>query len=202
MAVIADITVSLDGYVTGPNPGPSNGLGDGGEALHAWVFASDSPQDRDVLERSMARYGAVVMGRRLFDVVDGPSGWSEDRGFGAGAEPDGAPPVFVVTHTQPEHVRLADQMHIVTEGVAVAVARAVDAAGDKDVSVMGGGSVIRSVLAEGLADRLVLHVAPLLLGSGTPLFTADEPLRASLHIDDVVATMHATHMTYLVGAVH
>jgi hypothetical protein len=81
--IIADISVSLDGFVTGPHPGPDNGLGNGGEALHTWAF-SDDPDDRRVLREATARSGAVVLGRRLFDVVDGPGGWDDETGYGAG----------------------------------------------------------------------------------------------------------------------
>ncbi|CAM5593106.1 DNA-binding protein OS=Streptomyces gougerotii OX=53448 GN=GCM10010227_21610 PE=4 SV=1 [Streptomyces diastaticus subsp. diastaticus] len=81
--IIADISVSLDGFVTGPGPGPDNGLGTGGEALHTWAFSED-PEDRRVLGEATARSGAVVLGRRLFDVVDGARGWDEKTGYGAG----------------------------------------------------------------------------------------------------------------------
>ncbi len=74
--IIADISVSLDGFVTGPDPGPRNGLGTGGEALHTWAFSED-PDDRRALREATARSGAVILGRRLFDVVDGPEGWDD-----------------------------------------------------------------------------------------------------------------------------
>lgn len=199
MTVFADITVSLDGFVTGPNPGVDNGLGDGGEALHRWVFAEDSPDDRRVLERATQRTGAVVLGRRLFDVVDGPHGWNDARGYGADAAPHDQPPCFVVTHQQPPRIRLTDRFHVVTAGLAAAVGRAIDAAGARDVSIMGGGSIIRQALAAGLVDELTLHVAPVLLGSGTPLFADDAPMRARFPITNVVATQYATHVTYRVA---
>ncbi len=81
--IIADISVSLDGFVTGPDPSPDNGLGTGGEALHTWAF-SDDPDDRRVLREATARSGAVVLGRHLADVVDGPKGWDDTTGYGAG----------------------------------------------------------------------------------------------------------------------
>ncbi|WP_295119967.1 hypothetical protein [uncultured Leifsonia sp.] len=80
--IVADITVSLDGFVTGPDAGPGNGLGTGGEPLHRWVFADD-PDDNRILEAATARSGAVVMGRNLFDVIDAPDGWSDELGYGA-----------------------------------------------------------------------------------------------------------------------
>src|SRR3954449_4645902 len=75
---VADISVSLDGFVTGPDPGPDNGMGTGGDALHTWAF-SDDPDDRRILSQATTRSGAVVLGRRLFDLVDGPGGWDDER---------------------------------------------------------------------------------------------------------------------------
>jgi hypothetical protein len=81
--IIADIPISLDGFVTGPGPSPDNGLGTGGEALHTWTFSGDLG-DRRVLREGTARSGAVVPGRHLFDVADGPKGWDDTSGYGAG----------------------------------------------------------------------------------------------------------------------
>jgi dihydrofolate reductase len=100
--IIADISVSLDGFITGPGPSPDNGLGAGGEALHTWAFSGD-PGDRRVLREATARSGAVVLGRHLFDVVDGPKGWDDRTGYGAGEV--GKPAFVVVTSSPPESVR-------------------------------------------------------------------------------------------------
>src|SRR3954468_16857088 len=102
---VADISVSLDGFVTGPDPGPDNGLGTGGDALHTWAF-SDDPDDRAFLREGTARSGAVVLGRRRFDIVDGPHGWDDTTGYGAGEA--GKPAFVVVTSSRPESVRLGD----------------------------------------------------------------------------------------------
>ena len=102
--IVADITMSLDGFVTGPNAGPGNGLGDGGEPLHRWVFAGD-PEDDRILKEGTERSGAVIMGRSLFDVIDAPDGWRDDLGYGA--HEVGRPPFFVVTGTAPAEVRLS-----------------------------------------------------------------------------------------------
>src|SRR5215210_1296659 len=167
--VIADISVSLDGFVTGPNPGPDNGLGVGGEALHTWAF-SDDPDDRRVLREATARSGAVVLGRRLFDIVDGPQGWNDESGYGAGEV--GKPAFVVVTGSPPESVRLTDlDWTFVTTGLADAVSvareraeRASSGRGeDLDVVLMGGGATIGSALAAGLVDVLTLHLAPVVL---------------------------------------
>src|SRR4051794_13357220 len=104
--VIADITMSLDGYVTGRGADLQHGLGDA-EELHDWVMHQD-PVDVAVLEQSTAATGAVVMGRRLYDVVDGPDGWTTEMGYGA--QQAGTPPFFVVTHEPPERSRLVDEL--------------------------------------------------------------------------------------------
>src|SRR5260221_3385183 len=104
--VIADITMSLDGYVTGPGADEQHGLGDAPE-LHAWVMEQDAV-DTEILEQATAQSGAVIMGRRLFDTVDGPDGWNEDMGYGA--DLTGTPPFFVVTHAAPQDVRLQREL--------------------------------------------------------------------------------------------
>jgi dihydrofolate reductase len=189
--VIADISISLDGFVTGPNPGPDNGLGDGGEALHTWAIDSDDPVDAELLRTGTGRSGAVVMGRKLFDIIDGPGGWNEEMGYGA--REAGTPPFIVVTHSPPADVRLGLDFTFVTDGVAAAVEQARAVAGGKDVVLMGGGEVIRQALVEGVADELVLHVSPIVLGGGTPLFG---DTRIELRQTASVASTFATHITY------
>jgi dihydrofolate reductase len=198
--IIADISVSLDGFVTGPDPGPDNGLGTGGEALHTWAF-SDDPDDRRILREATARSGAVVLGRRLFDVVDGPNGWDDTTGYGAGEV--GKPAFVVMTSSPPRSVRLTGlDWTFVTTGLpdAVTTARAkaeaasADRGEDLDVVLMGGGATIGSALAAGLVDELTLHLAPVVLGSGTPLFTGTAP--RTLVQRTVTPTTTATHLTY------
>ena len=191
--VIADISMSLDGYVTGPDPGPANGLGTGGESLHAWAIGSDDPVDAEILRTTTARSGAVVMGRRLFDVVDGPDGWNDELGYGAAEV--GKPPFFVVTHAPPASVRLDLDFTFVTAGVAAAVEAARAAAGDRDVMIMGGADVVRQAVESRLADELSLHLSPVVLGGGTPLFG---PRRAELRLGPAVTSRYATHLRYLV----
>ncbi|MFD9209487.1 dihydrofolate reductase family protein [Streptomyces sioyaensis] len=198
--IIADISVSLDGFVTGPDPGPDNGLGTGGEALHTWAF-SDDPDDRQLLREGTARSGAVLLGRHLFDVVDGPNGWDDETGYGAGEV--GKPAFVVVTSSPPESVRLsALDWTFVTTGLPDAVTAArerAEAASSRngknlDVVLMGGGALIRSALDAGLVDTLTLHLAPVLLGTGTPLFTGAVP--RTLVQRSVISTSTATHVTY------
>jgi dihydrofolate reductase len=202
--IVADISMSLDGFVTGPDAGPENGLGTGGAPIHAWAF-SDDPDDARIMREATDRSGAVVLGRRLFDVVDAPSGWNDDVGYGA--REAGKPPFFVVTSSPPAAVRLTElDWAFVTTGVADAIAaarrRAESASAatgkDLDVVLMGGGTLIGSALASGLVDSLSLHLSPVIVGAGTPLFT-DGPSRKLVQ-RSVVATSTATHLTYDVSA--
>ncbi|MBL7256783.1 dihydrofolate reductase family protein [Paractinoplanes lichenicola] len=191
--VVAEISVSLDGFVTGPDPGPGQGLGRGGEALHTWVFEGDTT-DKRVLEEATVATGAVVMGRRLFDVVDAPGGWSDEVGYGAGLA--ATPPVLVVTRTPPALVRLTDRFTFVVDGIASAVGKAIALADDRDVVIMGGGATIRGALDAGVVDELRLHLTPVLLGGGTKLFDGAAP--RNLRQIHVRPSGHATHLTYRV----
>ena len=192
--VIADITMSLDGYVTGEGADLEHGLGDAPE-LHAWVFQQD-PVDREILEQATAHSGAVVMGRRLFDTVDAPDGWNEQLGYGA--DQTGTPPFFVVTHSPPpQPVRLERELGMrvtFATDVARAVEQARAAATHGAVVIMGGGDVIGQALEQGLVDELRLHLAPMLLGGGTPLFKPGT--RQMYRQRDVRASPHAVHLTY------
>jgi len=184
--VIADITMSLDGYVTGPS-------GDVDE-LHAWVTDQDAV-DTEILERATAETGAVVMGRRLFDIVDGPNGWTKDMGYGA--QQAGTPPFFVVTHSAPQHVRLQRQLGMrftFVDDLTTAVDQARTAATDGHVVIMGGGDIIGQTIEQGLVDELHLHLAPILLGRGTPLFRAGTHQRYGQR--DVRPSSNAVHLTY------
>ena len=182
--VIADITLSLDGFVSGE--------GEAVAALHAWALTSTDPVDAAALD-AVAGAGAVVMGRGTFDVVDGPHGWRD--GLGYAARHDARPPFVVATSSVPPSVRLAatHDLTFVTTGPADAVAAARAAAGGGDVHLMGGGMLVGSCLGVGLVDVLRLHVAPELLGRGTPLFegSAHRLVQRSVRVS---AT--AVHLTY------
>jgi dihydrofolate reductase len=194
--VVVDISVSLDGYVTGPNVGIGNGLGDGGEALHDWVFHG-TDADRAVLDAAFDASGAVVQGRNLFDIIDAPDGWSDEMGYGAKPTGEINPPIFVVTHNPPAKTRLGDRFRFVGSP-AEAVTQGLEVAGGKDIYVMGGGQICHAVLAEGLADVLRLHVAPLVLGDGTRLFPAGPAPAIGLQLVEAVSTPAAQHLTYRV----
>jgi dihydrofolate reductase len=191
--VIADITMSLDGYVTGPGADEQHGLGDAPE-LHTWVMQRDAVDD-EILEQSTEASGAVVMGRRLFDVVNGPDGWNEDMGYGA--DQTGTPPFFVVTHSPVEDVRLERElgMSVTFAGDLIsAIDQARAAATHGDVVIMGGGDVIGQALEQGLVEELRLHLAPMLLGGGTPLFKTGT--RQMYQQRDVRPSQNAVHITY------
>ncbi|MEU8195353.1 SRPBCC domain-containing protein [Microbispora amethystogenes] len=196
--VVLDITMSLDGYVTAPGAGPDHGLGVGGEILHAWVTDERTPHDAEILHRSFVDTGAVIMGRRTFDVVDGPNGWGDEVGYGHDQDQAVAPPVFVVTHSRPEKVRLRDRFHFVTDGLDSAVDKARAAAGGKDVVIMGGGAIADQFLRAGLVDILRIHLAPLILGGGTSLFPEGMPGSLRLEPLGSVSTPAAEHLTYRV----
>ena len=166
--VTAAITTSVDGYITGPDDGPGKGLGEGGERLHYWVFGGPwtyeggtrgepAGEDAAWLEQAFARVGAVVGGRWTYEAA---GHWGDENPWGR--------PFFIVTH-RPEEQPAGDGFTFVS-GVREAVERAQEAAGDKDVSIMGGADVIRQALAEGLVDELTIVIAPVVLGGGKRLF--------------------------------
>jgi dihydrofolate reductase len=170
--VVATITTSVDGYVAGPNDGPGKGLGEGGERLHYWVFGgpwtyAEEPrgeatgEDAAFLEEGMSRGGAVVAGRSTYEAA---RHWGDENPFGV--------PMFIVTHRPEEEPDTGEFTFV--DGVEDAVRRAVEAAGDRDVSVMGGADVIRQALAAGIVDELVIVVAPVVLGEGRGLFDGFE----------------------------
>ncbi|MEN5074043.1 dihydrofolate reductase family protein [Isoptericola cucumis] len=195
---VGEISISLDGFVTGPDPGLDNGLGDGGEALHTWVF-SDDPVDRALLRSATAATGAVVLGRGLFDIVDGPHGWTDELGYG-GSEA-ATPAFFVVTSDPPATTRLPFWTFVTTglrdavaQATAAARAAAESAGADRDVVLMGGGATVGSALDAGLLDELRLHISPVVLASGTPLFTGAR--RHALVQRSVTPSSDAVHVVY------
>jgi dihydrofolate reductase len=197
--VVAGITISLDGYITGPNDRLGAGLGDGGERLHYWVFggawtydgARGAPAEVDnaYLTEVFSSGGAMICGRTMHDVVNG---WGEDPGFGM--------PVFVVTHRAHEPVVKGDtSFEFVTGGIEEALGRARSAAAGRDVIVMGGGELVREFLAGGLVDELTLTIAPILLGGGKRLFDGIARTDISFERTAVIESPYATHLRFRVG---
>jgi dihydrofolate reductase len=206
--ITLDITMSLDGYVAGPNQTLEDPLGENGMLLHEWVFPLASWRATHGLEggaqgdddtrvsEALARVGAVVMGRKMFSGGSGP--WADDANAAGwwGDSPPFGMPVFVVTHHPRESMQYVNgtTFTFVTEGVEAAVEQARAAAGGKDVRVSGGGSIASQCLQAGLLDRLDLHVAPLLLGGGVKLFEGVDMKR--LEIVDVASSPNVSHVSY------
>lgn len=197
--VTFNISMSLDGFVAGPNDGPDNGLGDGGERLFDWYFSGDtevpisdgnmvlkvSAQSAALMREAFAQYGAGVWGRRTFDIAHA---W--------GGHPPGSPAFIVTHHPAQEWVRAGSPFTFVTDGVASAIRQAKTAAGDKDV-VVCTASILQQCLNAGLVDEIHIDVVPYLLGSGVRLF---DKLEASLKLEKirVVDAPDVTHLGFRV----
>jgi dihydrofolate reductase len=186
--VICDMSVSLDGYVTGPNDSRENPFGDGAHMLHDWLAGGATDADRELLQQYADGTGAVVMGRTSFDKNEGDGGWGDGG-------PLGDTPCFVVTHNLPDRQHPAVYT-FVTDGVESAIAQAKQAAGEKAVG-LHGATVMQQALPLGLVDEFRLHVVSVLVGGGTPLFSRlSEAI--NLQRQDVVVTPRATHLRYTV----
>jgi dihydrofolate reductase len=189
--VVVHKSMSLDGYVTGPDVRVDQALGEGGERLHAWMFADDiDPADARVAAESYSteRVGAVLMGRTHFTV--GIGHWGDDGTFRL--------PCFVVTHRPAEPVvKGPTSFTFVTDGLEAALARAQDAAGAKDVNVMGA-STSRQLLVAGLVDEIQINLVPVLLGDGARLFDGLGPAGPQLERLRVVDSPRVTHLRYRV----
>lgn len=199
--VVVDMSISLDGFGAGPNPSPENPMGAGGERLHAWMPFYDANQapaggdpaasevdTRMVQALFAAAQGAVVLGRRTFDL--GLEPW--------GGTPFPAP-CFVVTHEAREDLETANgSFTFVTDGIESAVRHAQAAAGNKDVLVMGGPTVVQEAVRAGLIDEITIHVAPVLLGAGSRPFEHLGPETIELERIELHASPQATHLRFRV----
>jgi dihydrofolate reductase len=195
--VFGGLTMSLDGFITGPNDGPDAGLGEGGERLHYWVFGGPwsyesgprgeaAPVDKAFLDSTFTAGGAMLVGRSMYDAA---GGWGDDPGFGI--------PVFVVTHRAQDTLTKGDAtFEFVTAGIDVALAKARAAAGDRNVVVMGGANLLTQYLDAGVVDELVVTIAPVTLGAGKRMF--DGLTRTDIAFDrtEIVASPLATHLRY------
>jgi len=193
--ITAAITMSVDGYITGPDDGPGKGLGEGGERLHYWVFGGPwsyehEPQeepageDADYLKEMTSREGAIIVGRNMYEAA---GHWDDKNPFDA--------PVFVVTHRPEEQPETGEFSFV--GSFQEAISRAKEAAGDKDVSIGGGADVIRQGLDAGIVDELHIIVAPVVLGGGKHLF---EHFTKSLDLENlgVRQSQYATFIKYAV----
>ena len=203
--VTAEISMSLDGFVAGPNPTREEPLGAGGEQLHEWMLGTrgwrephgleggEAGPDSDLMERAFANVGAIVMGRQMFG-GEGPWGDEPWQGWW-GDEPPFHVPVYVLTHYEREPLeKTGTTFYFVTDGIDAAIAQAKAAAGDQDISIAGGADVIQQAIRAGAVDELQLHVAPYFLGGGRRLF--DELPAGSLEPIEVVASPAVTHIRY------
>ncbi|HEV2903150.1 MAG TPA: dihydrofolate reductase family protein [Gaiellaceae bacterium] len=209
MQTFLNISMSLDGFVAGPNQTLEEPLGEGGEQLHEWVVGleswraqhglegGESNADADLVRETNERTGAFVMGRRMFSGGAGP--WEDDPKANGwwGDDPPFGGPVFVVTHQQREPLVLGTTTFTFVDGVEEAIRRARQAAGDRDVQISGGASVAQQTLDAGLLDELHIHVAPVLLGAGVRLF--EDPERRPIELTRVIGSPRVTHLQYRVA---
>lgn len=197
--VTAAVAVSLDGFAAGAGDSPEQPLGLGGEQLFTWFENGQTPgrfypwmkmsaASAAAFDGFIARIGAVITGRRTYDIA---RAW-EGKGEVPGA------PLFVLTHNVPGQVPPADPPYtFVTDGIASAVRQALAAAAGKDVRLMGA-SIIRQCLRSGLLDELTIELVPVLLGRGVRLLDGIEPGTADLEIARVIDAPGVTHLTYKV----
>jgi len=184
---VLDMSVSLDGFIAGPNEGPGNGLGDGGDRLHDWVLRGGPPAgaDAEVFDELMAT-GAIVAGRQTFELADG---WHGDHHDGA--------PIFIYSRREPGIDISGWPLVTYVDDVETAMTRAKEAAGDKDVLVHGA-AVAKLALAAGLLDELQIHLIPVLLGQGRRLFDHCAPEHIELECTRVLEGDGVTHLRYRV----
>jgi dihydrofolate reductase len=204
-----EITMSLDGFVAGPDPSLDDPLGQGGERLHEWALGlvswreqhglegGEENIDSEIVAETTASVGAHIMGRRMFSGGSGP--WEDDPNANGwwGDTPPFGKPVFVLTRHAREPVALAGTTFtFVTDGIEAALDLAREAVGDKDVQISGGADVARQYLRAGLLDEMQIHVAPILLGSGTRLF--EDAGGVEIEQTGVVSSDRVTHLRYRV----
>jgi dihydrofolate reductase len=195
--VFVDITMSLDGFIAGPNDGPGNGLGDGGEQLHEWVFGlstwrephglagGETNRDAEILDEVFKSQGAVIVGKRMYENAEG---WGDDPPFHM--------PVYVLTHEVRDKVTKGDTTFtFVTDGIESALKQATASAGDKNVAIAGGANTIQQFMNAGLIDEMQVHIAPLLLGGGVRLFEQLSP-QLGLEKTRVVDSPLVTHLKF------
>ncbi len=197
MTVIASITTSVDGYVTGPDDGPGNGLGTGGERLHHWVMGGPwtyesehdtngmTGVDREFFDAVTANVGAVIVGRNMY----------ESGGAWGGTNPFPAP-LFVLTHRTSDAPDPASGFTFV-DGLDQAMQQAEAVADGRDVSIGGGADVIRQALDAGYVDELIISTAPVVLGAGKALFDGFHH-DLDLEVRQVWSSPHATHVRYAI----
>ncbi|MBL0744602.1 dihydrofolate reductase family protein [Chryseolinea lacunae] len=185
--VVLDITMSLDGYIAGPNISTANPLGEGGQRLHRWIFEDKTDAAAALLEETVNTSGAVITGGRTYHTAI-EDAWGGVSPF--------AVPTFVVTHNVP--ARRVEGFTYVTAGPDAALTLARNAAGDQNIWVMGGGDMGRQYLRAGALDELHIHIAHVVLGGGTRLF--DDVLTTTIELEKIatVETPGVSHFKFCV----
>jgi dihydrofolate reductase len=207
-SVTCQISISLDGFVAGPNQSLQNPIGEGGLRLHEWVFETASwraqqgldgganTADSEVADEVVQNVGAYIMGRKMFGGGDGP--WDETWTGWWGDDPPYHVPVFVLTHhpRKPLSMKGGTAFTFVTEGIDSALEQARSAAGNKNVTIAGGAHTVRQFLAAGKLDELYLHIVPVVLGAGERLL--ENVGNPTLEPVKVIASPAVTHIKYRV----
>lgn len=195
--VILDISISLDGFIAAPNDNQQQPLGTGGEAIQSWLFSGDQPShyneffrlsstNRDIFDHAISKTGAMIVGRRTFDIVNG---WE-------GSHPIQGIPLFVVTHQAPEaYLEGHTMFRFVTDGVESAVEQAKKAANGKNISI-GTANIAQQCIKAKLLDEMHLHVAPILLGRGIRLFDQIGSEQIKLENKQVIDGSEVVHLKY------
>jgi len=186
--VTSEISMSLDGFITGPNVRVGNGMGDDGDRLHDWMFDAKTETDAAIVDEKYASTGAVLIGKRMFDVGFEP--WGDPPPFGM--------PVFIVTHESREALPMqgGTTYTFVTDGLEAALELARAAAGDKDVGIWGGANIMRQYLMAGLLDEMQLRLIPILLRDGIRLFEGLDLEGIELRRTSSIETPGATHFRF------
>jgi dihydrofolate reductase len=186
--VVSDISMSLNGVITGPNVRVGNGLGDDGERLHDWMFDAKTETDAKIVDEKYTSTGVVIMGKGMFDVGFEP--WGDPPPFRM--------PVFVVTHEKRDSLPMkgGTTYTFVTDGIEAALNLARAAAADKNVGIWGGANIIRQYLKAGLLDEMRIQLIPILLGDGIRLFEGIDPEGIELRKTSSIDTPAATHLRF------
>jgi dihydrofolate reductase len=186
--VVYDISMSLDGFVSGANVRLEAGLGDGGERLHEWAFSSPDPRNREIVE-AWVNTGAIITGRKTYDLSI--QYWGADGPIQATRVP-----VIVLSHSVPNDVP-AGGVYTFVESVETAFEKAKQAAGDKDIGVQGP-SVAQQLIKLGLVDEVSIHLVPVLFGSGVRLFKSEGGAHVALETVEVIKTAEVVHLRFRV----
>ncbi len=204
-----NITMSLDGFVAGPDQSEQNPLGVGGERLHEWIVplrafrethgeeGGEVNASTPIVEGYFENVGATVMGRNMFG--GGPGPWGDNQWTGWwGDDPPFHHPVFVLTHhaREPQEMQGGTTFHFVTDGIESALAQAKEAADGKDVSLGGGATAAQQYLAAGLVDEMLISIVPMVLGAGARLFDNLDDAQIELEQVSAVEAPGVTHIRY------